>query len=191
LNKCLKTLIFICFLIFNSAHSQSLRDQVEAQKRFEFLEEMRKKDEKEIAEFEKSKNSIPRNKLSDVGIRVSCDDRRGVAGASAEDLVASRQIRDFFEETVMSDNILYSVRQCNTRNREERFCATKIGQVLMNANSIEYDLKNNPNRKDSDFEYGNIKDWLFDASSNKLIVRYGRSNVKLLEMSCVKARWLD
>ena len=192
LKKIIKSLLIIAPLFWvDLSRAQSLKEQLEAQKKYDLLEEMRKKDEKEIAEFEKSKNSIPRNKLSEAGTRLICDDRGTMAaGASAEELSALSNIKSFFRITVMADNNLYSVRQCSSRNREERFCATKIGQVIVNTNSIEYSLKNNINRKEFDFQYGEIKDWLFDGSKNTLILKYGRSN-KLYEIPCSKALWLD
>jgi hypothetical protein len=194
LNNLIKSLLIIAPLFWiDMSHAQSLKEQLEVQKKYDLLEEMRKKDEKEITEFEKSKNSIPRNKLSEAGIYISCErpqfkDRRY---PSAAEMAALGNIQSFFSDSVMADSNLYSVRRCSKRNREERFCASKIAKVAISNADIEYSLKNNPDRKDSDFDYGNIKDWYFDGSSSTLIVKYGRNSTSLFEMSCTKKRWLD
>jgi hypothetical protein len=183
-----------CLFFLNSSHSQSLKDQLEAQKKFDLLEKMREKDEKEIAEFEKSKNSALRNILSDNGFRIFCErlERKGSrAHPSAGEFSALLDIRSFFSNAIVFEKNLYSVSQCNRRNREEKFCAIKIGQVSVNNSDVEYSTDKNPGRNDSEFNYGKIKDWHFDGASNTLIVKYGDRNTSLFEMSCVRSKWLD
>ncbi len=179
-------------LIVNMSFAQTLKDQMQNQKKSEEIEKMRKEDEKTLAEIEKAKNSVPRDVLAGKAFQIRCNLYPSTqAGLAAEELVIYRSASSYIRKFIIFDKKLFSVEDCNSIMKNDTYCATKISSVIVRDDAIEFS-------RSSDLEKGvekyrgyqrDISDWQFDMKSKKLYFKWEK---KIYEHDqCSLSVWRD
>ena len=193
MNRILLVAVLLYFDIFyNSSLAQSLREEAQVQKKQDEIKKQRTEDEEKIAEIEKSKNSIPRNILADKGYQISLDSCRSADGTNTVDSRSFKmKMAMYFIDLVIFDSDLLYVQNCNSRNKEEKYCASKIGSVAVEQNIIKFNRFNNlaKNLKTFHGDIYELTDWEFDMKSNSL---YLKIENRIHEFNhCTISKWRD
>ena len=179
-------------LIVNMSFAQTLKDEMQNQKKLEEIEKMRKEDEKTLAEIEKAKNSVPRDVLANKGYQISCEGRVfGPSGTSDADKYLYSDVSMYITKLVIFDKSLYSIQSCSKNDKTNKYCSFKIASLKVDENIIEFNESNNKQEDLKRYSFSNfdISDWQFDLKSKKLFVKIKK---KIIEISpCYTEKWTD
>jgi hypothetical protein len=178
--------------IFNIALAQSLKDEIQTQKKQEEIEKMRVEDENKMKEIAKSKDSIPRDILAGKAYQIGCDlypSRSASLDASELSLFSS--ISGYIRNVVIFDNNLLTIQDCNPRDKKDKYCATKIGAVTPENNVIKFNRSSNSAQNLDKYrsDLRELTDWEFDMNSQMLYFKV--DNKVLVHDRCRARLWLD
>ena len=145
-----------------------------------------------MKEIAKSKDSISRDILAGKAYEIGCDvfpSRSHSLGASELSLFSS--VVSYFENVVVFDNNLLTIQSCNPRNKEDKYCATKIGVVTLENNFIKFKRSSNSAQNLGKYrrDLRELTEWEFDMNSQMLYFKI--DNKVLVHDRCRARLWLD